>query len=365
MVARCISAACVFRRIEAIGAIVAAIGRHDGDVALGDSPTAGARTSLARNRSAFGRVVIAVRRRRLIFLVPLLLAVGCAYMPGGASVRPEPSPQPTSSTSPDSTPSLRATSEPSPKPSGSTSFYLRAWYEQSIPPQYRFSWLPPITVAGHQYINGNVAVPAIYPGPLMIMPITRSITSAGEAAIADRADELGLLEGDGDFTDGSTAPGSRVANVDIVIDGQAYHLVGPDSAPACDPAMCQPGTTQAFTTFWNELMTLDNWLPRELGPAGPYEPERIALRLEVSVDPPTLSPRPTLIEWPLDAPLDQTSCLTLRGDDLATMLPLLERATQLTAFYDDDTVAIPWARVLVPGEPELGPPIPADSLAPR
>lgn len=294
-------------------------------------------------------------RHRLSFLIVALLAAGCALVPSGATPRPTVPVSPTPNASPTNpaSPAPTPTASPEHSAAAGSAFYLRGYYTQSIPPQYTFSWLPPVTIADGEYINGNVAVPAIYPGPLMIVPISRSITAVGTDTIAGRADELGLLDGDGDFTDGPAMPGSRLVNIDIVVDYVTHHLVGPEQAPPCDPAACLPGTTQAFATFWNQLLTLDNWLPNELGHSGQYVPERVALMLNQIADPPTMSPRPALVAWPLDNPLADTECLTLEGEDLATMLPVLESATQLTAFYEDTTVAVPQARVLVPGEPAL------------
>ena len=108
-------------------------------------------------------------------------------------------------------------------------------------------------------------------------------------------------------------------------------------------------------------MTLDTWLPKELGASQQYTPQRVALLLTKSADPPTLSPKPTLVEWPLATPIasygdpylgqQETRCATLSDTDLATLLPILQSGNQLTAFYQGMDVWLPTARALVPGEP--------------
>lgn len=222
-----------------------------------------------------------------------------------------------------------------------------------------------VTVAAGVFIDGNVAVPAIYPGPLMINPFARPISEAGLEALIAEARRLALLEGDGDFTGGASIPGGRVGHISIVIDDQAYELVGlPETVVDCDAAgRCdaEPGTPGAFAAFWRELEASATLLEPELGPAAPYEPERVAMLL--TAPPPTepgLSAAP--VPWPLDAPLAESGadfpteegvrCLTLADEALEEMLPILARGTQLTVFVDEaDTQAGAIVRVLVPGEP--------------
>ena len=311
-----------------------------------------------------------MHRTALPFLVVAFLAAGCALPPGGASPAPTGTPAPTSTVAPSaapvspppSTPAQASPSAiPSPSSSSTASFYLRGWYTQAIAPQYTFPWLPPMTISDGVYINGNVAVPTIFPGPLLILPVSRSISDAGIQSIIDDAHSLGLLKGNGDFAGNGAQPGAKLVNLDMLVGGVTHHLVGVDQLMPCDPAACAPGTPAAFTTFWNQLLTLDTWLPKDLGESQQYTPERIALLLTQSADPPTLSPRPTLVEWPLTTPLASFGnpylgqrgmrCATLSGDDLVTLLPVLRDGTQLTAFYEGKDVWMPTARALVPGEP--------------
>src|ERR1035437_321400 len=72
-------------------------------------------------------------------------------------------------------------------PFGSASvggFYLRSFQTQALEPQYTFGSLPTSTISDGQYIDGMIAIPAIYPGPVYISLSTRSISPA------ERVDKL-------------------------------------------------------------------------------------------------------------------------------------------------------------------------------
>ncbi len=301
-------------------------------------------------------------RNALAVLAIAILSAACALQPGGASPQPTATSSPTERPAPSTPPAQPTpspalptpTTNPAPSSSAGTAFYLRGWYTQSLPPKYTFGWLPPVTISDGTYINGNVAVPAIYPGPLMILPVARPISDTGIKSIADDAQSLGLLQGSGDFTGGNPKPGAKLAQIELVVDGIKHELTGdPSLSVQCDRGRCtaDPGTPQAFTAFWNELGMLDLWMPDQLGMEAQYTPERVAMLLTDPGDSSASSLPPTLVDWPLDTPLAGSTCLTLSGDELATMLPVLQSSNQLTVFAQGDTQRQPVVRALVPGEP--------------
>lgn len=242
-------------------------------------------------------------------------------------------------------------------------FYLRAWYTQALPPGATFSWMPLLTIVDGTLIDGNVAVPAIFPGPLMITPVARWISDAGIAAIIDEARRQGLLGDVTDFTGGALMPGGQLAQLELVIDGQRRVLTGdPERIVRCGGARCiaDPGTPEAFAAFWQQLVNAQSWLGSELGATVQYQPVRVALLLTApQANDPQLSPAP--VAWPFDTPLTEAGvsfpgaegdrCVTLSGDALAAVLPTLQTGTQLTTFVDQaGNLAAPVVRVLVPGE---------------
>ena len=276
----------------------------------------------------------------LVFVAALLLAA-C----GAPAASPAPS-----STEPPS---------PAPVPAG---LYLRAWQTQALPPPTTFSWLPLITVADDLLIDGNVAVPAIYPGPLLIVPFARAISDAGQAALLEEAQRLGLLGEETDLTGGSP-PGMAIGHIEIVVDGRSREILGDPSRPvSCDGARCdaEPGTPEAFAAFWQELHNLDALMPAELGQVGTYEPDRVAVLTVAPEEQPDVQPQ--VQEWPLDVPLNdfgqpytsdpQMRCAVVEGDDLDELLPALLEGNQLTVFVDaQENARSIVARVMVPGEP--------------
>ena len=269
---------------------------------------------------------------------------------------PNPTASPTTSPSPVaiSTPPPTAPATPSAQPAAG--FYLRAWFEQALPPDTIFSQLPMLTISEGVAIDGNIAIPAIYPGPIYVTPFARTISADGQAQIEDEARRLGLIGEQTDFTGGGVAPGAQIARLLMVIDGTTYDLSGlPDLAIGDEP-----GSPQAFAAFWGELSMLDSWLGSELGSSEPYVPERVAVLFTGPVPPEPGLPQQAR-QWPLPGSFDEMGvdfpgaagarCLTISGDDLEVVLPVLEQATLLTVFLDDDDgQASASAVVVVPGE---------------
>lgn len=284
--------------------------------------------------------------RRLAAIALLtLLVVGCK----GAAPSPSPAPSPTPSP------------VPSPSLAPAAGFYLRASYTQALPPRFTFAWLPILTVADGVLYDGNVAIDLIFPGPITIVPIARTITDAGIAALIDEARRLGMLDGNGDFTGGAPMPGSRLGHIELVVDGQTYSLTGnPDAMIVCVRAPCEapPGAPAAFGAFWQELTMAGTWLESELGPMQDWTPERVALLLTAPTD--QGMPNVTA-EWPFDTSIAEAGvafpgeegdrCVTLSGDALAALWPTLRDANQLTVLVDQQgNRAAPVVRVLVPGD---------------
>lgn len=224
-----------------------------------------------------------------------------------------------------------------------------------------------LTVNEGEVIDGNVAVPAIYPGPLLIMPNVRTISPAGQVALVEQARELGLLNGASDFTADRLAPGAPTAHILFIVDGAQVELIGDPTAlvrcPGDDQSRCfpEPGTPEAFGWYWQRISYLDDWLETELGPIGVYSPERLAV---VTTPPVDEDPQfITTVDWPLATPFsdfglpvpigEESRCATVSGAvDLEALLPVLRDANQLTRFVDGQGVERSLlVRALVPGEP--------------
>ena len=238
----------------------------------------------------------------------------------------------------------------------STGFYLMAWQTQALAPQETFGWLPVATIADGQYIDGRVAIPMIYPGPIYMDPSARSINAAGIAAIVAEARADGLLGDKTDFSAG-TAPGSVLGHIMITVDGVTHDLTGP--LPSDASTTGAPGTVAAFMAFWNRVGSIDSWLATDLGPSQTYSPASIA----VLVVPPTDSGAgitASEVAWPLASKFAAFGqpfggsvyrCATVTGPDLAKLLPVVQSSNALTRFVDSTGAKMSLhVRVLVPGE---------------
>jgi hypothetical protein len=305
---------------------------------------------LARSGDSFARQAGAL-------VAVALLVAGCATtgnQAGGSA-----SPGSPSASSPSISPAASSAAS-SAEPSGSspgTGFYLRTWQTQALAPQVTFAQLPSITIADGQFIDGRVAVPAIYPGPLWIGPSVRSISADGIASIVAEAQAAGLLGARHDFTDASLS-GAVTGQMEMIVDGVTHDLTGPVSAPGGVPAT--PGTAAAFEAFWQKLANTTGWLAAALGPTAPYQPTRLAV---LAIPPVEASSgiAPTETPWPLTAPFSTFGtafggtggrCAVVSGADLTRLVALAKQSNQLTRFVDADGVKNSLLiRVLVPGEP--------------
>jgi hypothetical protein len=177
-----------------------------------------------------------------------ILFAGCVTGAGGAG-----------SSTPGESPSASTSGSPSAGPSGSSSangFYLRVWQTQALAPQNTFDWLPVVTISDGKFIDGRVAVPAIYPGPLWIGLSVRTISAKGIDAIVAEARKQGLLDTKVDFAD-QAVPGAVLGHIQLIVDGKTYDLTGdPDALTRCR-CIPAPGSSAAYAAFWQKLSDLD------------------------------------------------------------------------------------------------------------
>jgi hypothetical protein len=258
---------------------------------------------------------------------------------------------------------------PSPSPGGSpgpaTGFVLRATLSQALPPTSLFARGPLLVITHDLRVLEQGAVPAIFPGPLLPPILERRLSADGWATIADAARAAGLLGSVTDFTGESMAPGSQIAHLQLVVDGVTHELSGDPIIPPCAPPGCvaQPGTRLAFTMFWSQLTGLDGWLAAALGPAQPFQPTSIALLIGPAPQQvPGLGAAPFV--WPLASPPSEfgtawidgkNRCGIVTGPDLATIWPLLSRATQLTQWVARPSASATFGitpREMLPGDPD-------------
>jgi hypothetical protein len=242
-------------------------------------------------------------------------------------------------------------------PASAAGFYLRAWQTQALAPQYTFAWLAPVTIADGQFIDGNVAIPAIFPGPIYVGPQSRPISVAGIDAIVAEARKDGLLADKTDFATDAAA-GSVTTHIELRIDGVTRELSGPLPTGSV-PDSAAPGTAAAYQRFWNQITSINAWLAADLGQGKAFTPTSLA----VLVTPPIVAAAgiaPTEKPWPLASTFaafgqafagSAYRCGTVTGAEAASLLSVVTASNQLTRFVDSaGAQASLQVRALLPGE---------------
>jgi len=232
---------------------------------------------------------------------------------------------------------------------------MRAWQTQALP-QNTFSWLSPVTISDGQFIDGNIAIPMIYPGPIYAGPQARPISAAGIAAIVAEARKDGLVADKTDFSTGAV-PGSVLTHIQLRIDGVTRELSGPLPTGSV-PDSAAPGTAAAYQHFWNQITSINAWLAIDLGQGKSFTPTSLALL----VTPPIAAAgiAPTEKSWPLTSTFatfgkafaaSAYRCGTVTGADATSLLSVVTASNQLTRFVDSaGAQASLQVRALLPGE---------------
>jgi hypothetical protein len=245
---------------------------------------------------------------------------------------------------------------PTPAPAG-TGYWLRLTTFQAIPPVNLFGVGPVavITADGQLLVPG--AVPAIFPGPLVMPLFARQVSDAGREQILAWAEELGLLGGETDFTGDLSVPGGITGRIELTADGRLVSLSGVPDAPVST----EPGTPGAWAELWSRISNLSVTLPGELGPEQPYAPTAYAILVGPPPDPQD-GLTGEIADWPLDVALGEFGgpvqdgtyrCGLVEGEDAATLRPALEAANQLTQWVQDPETSATFGltvRPIVAGE---------------
>jgi hypothetical protein len=241
-----------------------------------------------------------------------------------------------------------------------TSFGLRAWITQALPPVGFFPDAGPSLAVDRKRLIVPGPQIEIYPGPLLPNLQQRPISQAGIDAIVDAARAAGLLDGPTDLV-GESLPGSQTAHLLFILDGVEREVFGdPTRQIVCVTTPCDapPGTPEAFGQFWAKIHDIQSWLGAELGPETPYTADRLAVLLtEPNVD---ASLPPTFAPWPLAGQMMKfgvewhgSRCGVIEGEDLVAALAAFGAANELTRWTDDtDAQFGVVARPLFPGEPD-------------
>lgn len=280
----------------------------------------------------------------VVALVSVVAACGGGAASPSASASQKPAPE-------DPTPVI-----PSASPIAGGTYWLRMTTFQAIPPVNLFAVTPTVVIDGSGQLIVPGAVPAIFPGPLVMPLFARQVSETGRATILGWAKELGLLSGATDFTGGGGLPGGVTGRIELTVDGKLVALSGiPDAA-----ASVEPGTPGAFAELWRRISTLSETLPGELGAEAPYTPTAYAVLVGPAPDPQGMPAQ--IAVWPLDVAIGDFGgpvagagyrCGIAEGDDAVKLGSALATATQITQWIPTATASATFGltvRPIVAGE---------------
>jgi hypothetical protein len=197
--------------------------------------------------------------------------------------------------------------------------------------------------------------PAIFPGPLLPQHQAQTVSPVGIDALLASAESVGLLA-DVDYTseDGLLIADAPTATLTISADGTTYtheaYALGVGGGPGEGGTESTP-QRQALLDFLTALRVdpasiigVDN-----LSAPIDYEPVSIQLIAMPVNDLSGFDPAPTVQPWPAESSIELATATDCVEADSAVVVDLLDAATQLTFFSENDVTYQVTARPAYPG----------------
>lgn len=223
--------------------------------------------------------------------------------------------------------------------------------------------IPAFSLYGDGTVITQGAQIEIYPGPALPALIQTHVTEEGIQAILQAAQDAALLGADATYGFNCIADAGTTTFL-VNADGsthtvQAYALGLAEGA--CQDA--DGAARKRLATFQADLGDLRSWLPQgSVGEDGTYDFSEIRIYVQplVTNEDPNLQQAP--IEWPLTPDLasfgdpvkggvlQDARCGVVGGEDLATLLPDLRQANELTPWSSDGSDSSLLLRPLLPNE---------------
>ena len=234
------------------------------------------------------------------------------------------------------------------------------WEGGFVPPGVNLSRLPLVLVTADGRVITQGPQLAIYPGPLLPNLQVRTLTPEALAGLLERAAADGLLV-DAAYAGGPIADAATTV-VRITVDGVAYTqsayalFESVDANGAEEPSGAPDAEGRAAMRSFVDTLT---GLPDDAytGDPASYVADGLRLYSSAYVPDPAADWQP--VEWPLEdlATAGESAgdglgirCQVVTGDDLATVLPLLEGANSATPFRSGGADYTLIVRPLLPGE---------------
>ncbi len=215
-----------------------------------------------------------------------------------------------------------------------------------VPPTYTIQQVPGFNLYGDGTSIATGPQIEIYPQPALTPLIATPLTQDGIQALLQAAKDAGLFSST-DYIDMASTliADAPTTTFTITADGQTfttavYALGLLDGRPdAMSPD--EFAARERLLAFSNSLSDLGSWLPAgSVGAGEPYTTDE--MRIYSGPYQGDKSLPQNAVDWPLEPGLDSIGavtggpynldlrCATVSGEDLATLMPLIEGANQLT-----------------------------------
>lgn len=251
--------------------------------------------------------------------------------------------------------------EPIEHPTGAHEVVLRWEYRDGfVPYEYLLKRLPSWTLYGDGRLIVEGPTIEIYPAPALPNVLVRHLSEDGVQAILRAAEDAGLMDGDASYdyrciTDAPTTVFTTDAGGTTSV-VSAYAL-GDGTEGNCPDVDVE--ARRALADFRDRLGDL-GWLPEgSVGEEEPYVADEVRIYVMPYQGQPDLPQEP--VAWPLETPLDRLGkpveggfqdmrCGVVSGDDLETLLPLMQAANDLTPWTSEGREYRLILRPLLPDE---------------
>ena len=260
-----------------------------------------------------------------------------------------------------------AGSTASPKPVDPDKVIFRvSWEGGFVTPEMLLGRLPTVVVYADGRVITQGPVLAIYPGPFMPNVQERTLSEAGLERMIELAREKDLLK-DVHYDFHGIADAADTV-LEIHLDGKSYRVsayalaeAGFDGeiAPAIELEPAEVEGRAALREFIDALMTVPETDYADQPHAYDFEALRLYMKPAQIVEDSEFPGEQLPIAWPLDdlatsgTAIDNPSverCLVVEGDDLETVMPLLQGANQLSVFESQGELYSLIPQPLYPGE---------------
>lgn len=289
------------------------------------------------------------RAPTFVFILLTLLLAACTGTPAASSA-----PSTAASQSPSASPST--TPSPSASPIGNSNVAI-VRIEQTggmMPPWETMRWYPSVVLYGdgRQITQGPQI--ELYPGPALPNLVVTRFTQAGIEQVLTWAQEAGLAGPDREL--GQPILDSGVMQFTIVYADGTVHRTSVTDMSGGDAEI------GALRQFQDLMQNLRSWLAQDVvGDDTPYAWAQLRV-ISFPADKQNL-PDPRManeVDWPLDTPLATLGtswgepadyrCGLIEGEDLGTLRPMLDRATELTLWRSDDVLYQLYLHPLLPDD---------------